>query len=287
MKYRYLKHNEGQTVVEYVLVLTAVLIVVLGTVYQLNQNFRNYAQNYFGAYLTCLLESGELPNLGIDQDPNSFCDTEHVPFSVALGRPSIEGANTDSDSNSASNNQGGGGSAGGDDSGGGDGSEAGANQSGRAANFSQPGALGSNASLRPSRITVDPNESGADNEENSESGGVTTRNVRRSYNNPTTRQDSINQQSGRPRFFAASQIEQEEVQGQSIRGEVDGEEGQVLRKKKIEQEIPQRKVATLDEEEGLGLGNFIRYLIIAAIIIALLLFLLGQLLQIQKSMEKG
>jgi hypothetical protein len=78
-------HISGQATLEYVLLLFIVTSLIFGTVYQFNDAFRQFASNYFGSYLSCLLETGELPNLGAENSDN-LCDADYQPFSLANGR---------------------------------------------------------------------------------------------------------------------------------------------------------------------------------------------------------
>src|SRR3954469_17160539 len=77
--------SSGQAMVEYVLVLFVVVSVLAGAVWQLNDAFGQWAESYFGAYLQCLLEVGELPSLSSSGD--NQCDQAFEPFSFAKGRP--------------------------------------------------------------------------------------------------------------------------------------------------------------------------------------------------------
>ncbi len=79
--------ESGQAVIEYILVLTVVVSMVLGGLYQLNDAFRVWADSYFGDYLACLLESGELPSLG--GAGGSECTQLYKEFSLADGRPHV------------------------------------------------------------------------------------------------------------------------------------------------------------------------------------------------------
>jgi hypothetical protein len=49
---------------------TVVMFTVILVLYKFNRPFRQYSQLYFGngGYVECLLETGELPNLGFSQD---------------------------------------------------------------------------------------------------------------------------------------------------------------------------------------------------------------------------
>ena len=88
---REIKSNSGQAIVEYILVLV-VAIALMGMVLQFSKAFQAFANNYFGSYLSCLLEMGELPSLGFDGS-SGICNTEFQPFSLTEGRPLNPDAN--------------------------------------------------------------------------------------------------------------------------------------------------------------------------------------------------
>jgi len=89
----------GQAVTEYLLILVVTIAVIFGAVYQFNDAFRVWANNYFGDYLSCLLETGELPALGGTGGQASSCNEIFKKFSLADGRPyagSAAGSGSDS-----------------------------------------------------------------------------------------------------------------------------------------------------------------------------------------------
>jgi len=246
--------------------------------------------NYFRNYVACLLSSGELPNLGATQDPNSACDDEFQPFTLMYGRPPVPELGGDTSTNSASTGSGGGGGASSQDSSSdGDASrgiEASGNDSGRIANFQQ--SVGSSGSgMRPASFRS--NEAGVAEDANAEKSGrtVSTRQVRRSTTSSTSGIDTSEIGSGRPAYVSASRFEEDRARDLTggVAG-VENSESGALRKAMIEQEIRSPSQVEDQEEEGLSFGDFLRYLLITAIVIAIVLFLAGQLLQIQKSMEK-
>ena len=60
--------------------------------------FRSFANSYFGDYLQCLLETGELPRFGAFASDNAnntasgnICDTSFEPFTLSMGRPATSG----------------------------------------------------------------------------------------------------------------------------------------------------------------------------------------------------
>src|SRR5690606_26152309 len=118
-----------------ILLLTIVVLVGLGTLAQFNRSFADYLNTYFGAYLECLLEAGELPSLGYEG--GSYCDSEYQPFTLAEGRPptNLSGGSTSTPTSSGSM------------------SRSDANQ-----NFAEPGSLTSSA---PARSATESSAGGA------------------------------------------------------------------------------------------------------------------------------
>ena len=77
----------GQAVVEYILVLIVTVGLVLGGIYQLNSAFKVWAKAYYGDYLACLLETGDLPLIDGGTGDSGICNQLFKPFSLADGRP--------------------------------------------------------------------------------------------------------------------------------------------------------------------------------------------------------
>ncbi len=87
-----MRGQKGQATIEYILLLVVVIAIILGVIYQFDSAFQNFAQGYFGQYLACLIETGELPSLDAQQnyDPGS-CNSQFQSFSLANGRPPVAG----------------------------------------------------------------------------------------------------------------------------------------------------------------------------------------------------
>lgn len=81
------QRQAGQAVVEYILVMLIIIAVIAGVIYQFNDSFRIYAKNYFGDYLACLLETGELPSLGAADGSQGVCGALFQKFDPASGKP--------------------------------------------------------------------------------------------------------------------------------------------------------------------------------------------------------
>ncbi len=88
---RGVRNEDGQGVIEYLLILIVVVSIIIGVISQFNRAFGYFVESYMGGYVSCLLETGELPNLGSEQRAEAICDIEYEPFSLANGRPEVEG----------------------------------------------------------------------------------------------------------------------------------------------------------------------------------------------------
>lgn len=82
-----MSNQSGQGLVEYILVLFVIIAMIFGAIYQLNSAFERWAHSYFGDYLSCLLETGELPTISGGGGDPGLCNQLYEPFSLANGRP--------------------------------------------------------------------------------------------------------------------------------------------------------------------------------------------------------
>ena len=104
-------HKGGQAVVEYILIVSiavALIFILKGAFTGMN----NFINNYLGLYTECLMAHGELPVLGVRDDDlkehlNSGykCESGFKPFTIAGGRPPVGGGT--SNGSQASRNGGG------------------------------------------------------------------------------------------------------------------------------------------------------------------------------------
>lgn len=70
-------NSKGQAMVEYILMLVVTLTLLLGLATKLIPQLSDFMQNYAGAYVECLLETGELPP-PLNLNPNSLCTLENM-----------------------------------------------------------------------------------------------------------------------------------------------------------------------------------------------------------------
>lgn len=90
----------GQGTVEYVLLLVVVIALAGALMTRFFKPFDSWAKNYLGEYFYCLLDAGELPALG-GQNNAGDCDEKFEAFSAANGRPEKEGSKSDADADAA------------------------------------------------------------------------------------------------------------------------------------------------------------------------------------------
>lgn len=274
-----LSQQSGQAVTEYILVLVVVVAIALGGLYQLNSAFRVWAQGYFGDYLSCLLETGELPALGGSVSAAAgICNELYEPFSLDKGRPLLASAGGGSGSSSSSGSS----SKSSSENSPSSSSERGVRDTGG-------GSSGSSQINPSSRFTAGNNRFQPNNlsPQKSSSGssytGSTEGSVPMSLLGP----------DGSGRFKIAdsgisldysNEIERERKKITPTEGVKKSEDSvqERGRKKATALRAPASQ-AQLETEEEMTFGSFLRYLVIAAIIIALVLVVGGQLLQISKS----
>ncbi len=274
-------HQRGQAVLEYVLLLFVVVIVLGGLLFGLADGTRRFVNNYFGAYFQCLLETGELPRLGGDTGgaDASECESEFQPFTIEEGRPPILDE----------------GFAGGSDGSEGGGStpvnvaelEAGSGAEGGAGGSLIPvgssGDFGDQASGRGVRVPV--TSSG------SKSSGSSDGNQPPVFMNNATGED-FNENSGRqeyvPVYGRSNSTEEEEREGAppsvaSSGAQGDGEDLRSI--KRVPTNTDEKRVQKVDDDTSLSIPDFLRYILIIGMILAIVVFFGGQVLQYQKSKD--
>lgn len=86
-------NHRGQAVVEYILLLVVIVSLILGAKRAFS-NVNTFMSNYIGDYVACLMEYGELPSLGVaeadlkkHEDTGKICQTNFGDFTFAGGVP--------------------------------------------------------------------------------------------------------------------------------------------------------------------------------------------------------
>lgn len=279
-----LLNQAGQGVTEYILLLVIVIALVFGGLFQLNTAFQNWANNYFGEYLACLLETGELPSIGGAPGDSGICNELFEPFDLASGRQ-FTGPD-------GSNPGGGGGGGDGDgDDGSRDGTGGGSGGRGGGVRETVP----SNGSFVSSR--GGSGRSGSFEGRDSAQGNAGRGRQRERYTGSTDSSlpagagySQVNSRSGRPQYIAVRSnrivdVEEREGRTQQTGGSIRRDPGSQSPDNKIR--VAKTIVSKTDvlDDEPMSFGGYLRFLILAAIIIALVLLLGGQALQISKGSE--
>ena len=263
-------YQSGQALLEYVLILAISVALVLGLMNQLYKPFGSWLQNYMGTYLECLIDIGELPSLGYNGGSGE-CNARFQKGSLSAGRPPIDGQN--SSANSAKNKNSGSG-----DADGGSGSSS-SGSSRRSSADSRGFAVGGSG--------------GADGPSAGANSGVLTEKLSESkYFRLKSSPYSIvgNGQQKSTGISGLITVEQQKIKkrGQKAfttaivdEGDDSSQKGKKLIVKKSE-----RNAASEEESPSWSFSQYLKFALIFAIIVAIVLFLAGQILQITKSMEK-
>ncbi len=265
--FKILGSQSGQGITEYILILVVTVAMVLGGMYQLNNAFKTWAQNYFGNYLACLLETGELPTISGSPGDSGICAEQFEAFNFGEGwKPKPNGV---SDGTSESS-----------------GPSRATAESGRVASgyfpssgrFSGGRSGGSDSSGRvvsrfgASETPANTGSTAVSNYGNGYSALNRRLNTQVKYrldNNSVMRDDPEAPQKSK-------------VISTKRSDETTSKAGSARMKLKA---AGLKRDTTNSDEGGLDFGDLIRILIIVAIILALILFLGGQALQVSKSME--
>jgi hypothetical protein len=273
-----LTNRRGQAAVEYVLMLVVSVALLVALAYQVFRPMQEFLQDYMGSYIACLLETGELPSLGNsdskDQLQAEGCDAKFKPATAKSGRPPADASSSSSDSSSSKDK-----SSSSSDS---DSSKSGGGSSASSADASN----GRNLLTRSGR------RGGADGPKASD--GKTTdipiADPGSKFYNRRTDANSASGNAGRRTVLGGVGFTDDEKKKQTRKENsnnsmnLSDESGR--KDKKISIQKPERKVAAEAEDEAMTFGNFFRFLLIAAIIIALVMVLGSQALKIVKSQEK-
>lgn len=268
------RNQSGQAVIEYILVLIVVVSILLGAMWQFNDGFNKFTKSYFGDYIACLLELGELPALGGTSSGQCTYEAFTPGTSPTLGAGTggddgKDGKDGKGDkSPNTSNND----SASGGSGSGSSGSGA-AESSGRfGSNFA-----GSSRQGRPSVVVIGTAKDDTYTGSTESSNGKSTR-----LSGPRTANVELIDQSG----GVIDPFEERKVKSAPVSIAKDSRADQ-LKSKKQRVDIT-RKVAAADlkdKDTKLSFSDFLKWLLIAAIVLAIIVFVGGQALQIGKSWE--
>jgi hypothetical protein len=264
--------QSGQAVVEYMLVLIVTIGICGGALWQFDDAFRAFASSYFGSYLACLLETGELPSMGASSTSSSSdgtCNDSFQAFNISNGRP----LNGYSGINSGGAN---GAAAAGKNSGN---SAARATTSNRGSGAGDP-SFGRFDRGRPEVAVEKKSGAGAQDEKNQGDlgfmGGGSKRPALVSTSEKRTALD----------YSSLISSEEEKKEEGRVPTKVSSQKNDSLRAKKAIVQETRKPASKEDEDKEWTVGGFMRWIIIIAIIVALVVFIGGQALQISKGGEE-
>ncbi len=268
---------------EYILLLVIILSVALADSAALFKPFDKWARNYIGEYIFCLLDEGELPSLG-GESTVSECNANFDNYTFGEGRPPRSGG-SDSDSDSGGSSD--------------QGSRDRLRRSRNTGGDNADGAAGRMGRNRRSAMNLG---AGFDNGAGSGRGSpvdVTGQYASSRSNNRTSFGRSYRYEVT-PRGVAYIGItgylaqEQEKIKRREEKVRSVGRASETAsgfargkgRNVTSELKPPPDKAPEIGEVDW-SFGEMFRMLLIIVIIIALVLFVGSQVMQISKSMEKG
>jgi hypothetical protein len=292
-----MNRQSGQAIIEYLLVLVVVIGLILGLGYKFNSAFRAYVDSFFGKYVSCLLETGELPALG--SGVQGYCSQNfNAQFDPNAGSPlpgageaggssggsnggSVRPNSPQAQSQSSPSPGGGGQSAAPTSDGGGVRGTDGINSGGGGGGPQSAGSL-FNRSGRATRTAV--GEVGGE-EGVKYTGSIAPLNRGRTVGEVAGENGRMDRMTLDRRFFSEQDF-QEKRSTSTNEAAPSAEGGEGLRPKKTQYEVKRSTAVAGEHEEGFSIGKLLRFLLIFVIIGTLVLLIGGQVLQISKSGEK-
>lgn len=264
----------GQGTVEYVLLLGLTVAIIFGVVLQFNNAFKVWADNYFGEYLTCLLETGELPSLGGPQgsgecQPKAFALSDGGGKDGKDGSSGSGGGGSEDDKNEDSAS--GGGSSRPTTASADSASSINRSRAGRSRVIAARGGAGGSGGDEDSKKGDDQNGEGSFNSYNqNKNGGQQRILVKQSESSKKRRIEEGKKDRTRTKVKSDTDLAGDRQGAPAL------------------QKYKKRVIASAgDGDEGFefSFGNILRWLLIAALIIAIVLFIGGQVLQVSKSID--
>ena len=274
-KHRLGLNQMGQATVEYVLLTVLAVAVVLGGIYQFNSAFQVWANAYFGdeGYLACLLETGELPSLGGE---GGECQQAFREFRLEDGEVGLPDGFGGGSGASAEE-----GSGAGDGSGGGGGRGAFSASEGGFGGIGRAGRGGTRIPLRQG--SQGGFGEGGDGSGQNMGGSLTTGLAYDTDSGGRVVRIPLRDRG----LYARGVRARPEQEGQATRQRVEREDRGGARQEGPQlMRVPERSLAQVEEFEadGFNFGFFLRYLIIIAIIIAIVVFVGSQIHQASKNL---
>lgn len=272
------KAESGQGIVEYILLIVVVIAMALAVMNTFFKPFNKWAKNYIGDYIFCLLDQGELPALG-GEDAASECAQQFNAYTFEEGRSRKSGSEESSSSSKS-------------------------NLGSRSRLGNKSNASGVSAARRGSSRTSSSLGSGFDNGAGGAAAGKIT-DVTGQFSKKSAyfrgRSGRWGGSSGGGRTSVYNGIsgyltqEAERVKKREDKVRAVGKSGEMATafargRNKLPTEMPviKKRGEELDITAGeWSFGAMFRILLIIVILIALALFVAGQVAQISKSLEKS
>ena len=264
-----LADRSGQATMEYILLLVITVSLILSLTNQFFTPFKSFINNYMGDYVSCLLETGEFPSTGSPPSSKSECDFKFKPATLAGGRaPNTSGSDPNSAAERARANA--------RDSNGGGASGNYAGSAGRReSNLNSPPPRLSNGektgSTKVVEFSIGTNEEAGFNSRGSgrafDSSGAGYANPVISYGLTTGEQKKAEEEKK-----LATRVIASDLPGRTPR-------------KMLLKPPASAAIVTDDKSEEWNLGDYFRFLLIAAIIILLIAVIGGQAARLTKSWE--
>lgn len=272
------KSQSGQALVEYVLLLAIGATLLLGLASQFYKPFGNWVQNQMGPYLECLLDVGELPTLG-NTDADGECASQFRPFTPGananVGTPGAGGRNGENSSggNNSRNRKPG--------------------SSDKDGSTSGPTASGGDSSSSRMKGFPTGGTRGADGPGSSQGDQVVVEKLpeskymklRSSGSASVVYQQRI-QSVGIAGVLSQEQVKRQNRENPTVKVATLEESEITSKNRTITVKAPERKTAAEEPELPWSFGEYFKFAIILMIIVAIILFIAGQVAQISKSMEK-
>ena len=311
----------GQAVVEYILLCVVVLAIVMAAK-KMFKTLDDGINNYIGGYIACLMEYGELPSLGVKNNElkkhmagtGKKCEAKFEEFTFSDGRPPTGGGGGGSggggggsgsgrgNSNANSGRGGSGSGDGGDANNKGNGSDSDGDGNEAVSAIGKGGGSGGSGSKRR-EIRSDGGYSAystADNpyndtsktrlleDEEDESGRNRDRAGRRRLGGTYGRAEPYRAISGRMKQELEKQQKRKpavRTPTKTVKKLTDDAKTRVTIKKNIERGPAGKDIQQKSNTDGFTFGNILRWLLIAAMVIAIVIFFGGQIMNYSNSSD--
>lgn len=275
-----LNNQKGQGFTEYVLLMVITVSLVLALATQVYQPFNKWLKSYMGNYVQCLLDAGELPNLSYTGSQESLCPNEGFSFKdgVPLRTPPPRAPTRISENTTVEKFSGRNSSS----SSGSDGS------SGRSRSNYSSDSNGNGPRMKNSRgMGVDGGESTGNQtvveNPNPGNGYMKISGIGGMFGNSNRRSVSADGLGG---LLEERRKKEKEREPKTFKvAEVDTE-GMAGKPRKLRLKSTERKVASIEQDQPWSFAQYLKWAVILMLLLAIILFLVGQAMQISKSMEK-